>query len=904
MARLTPPKSPVVCDKHHSGCMWSLYSLFDFRQGNSSRKLISDTKRLKRETSDDVNVKLHHLLTNFDGKFEGINERNDKRVVPDMPNEKKLKREETSTPELKSMHSASKFVGESPPKIRGKEKKMSQRLYAKKLKQPSHPNPVEKSLDKVESAATSRKSVHHKSRRGFGCKSVDVVKHGELNEANDRLTKQMKEVAEEIVNQKLIEGKYLSRDGVNQESKQLLEGLKVLNSNKELFSKLLEDPNSLLVKHIQDLKDSQVQNQQTKSKARQCEEPVTSDKNHSEGRSKLSSSETIIVLKPDSTSMKISHCSSSQSYDSFGENVRGDRPANLSFGHIKKKLRHVMGIDKKEQHLMSVDDTRHGSCAKLQGDDGNKGKSVELTRKNSEKIIHVDNREMDKSSFGIQRRDRNGEASIELEAASSSGSNHKNLLDSSHPRRSESRIYLEDWKSFSEMLKNETEDNKFFQKQALKTLQRMISYPEYDFLPISSPRRESKYGFVSTQMRFSPYGNSQMAYGNNWRLQEEQKSSSSSSLMKNIEGSTKSQKPNNKLQVVDTKTCISDNHFAPTRGETSVEAMPFEQDGINKNDAMETSGTRSTEEANSSEVLSESDSRVSTSTIESNDIICQEVTCSLQAATEPCYTDKTCTNFLDGTTNIDEENENLKCSRLDLPLEDHPSTPPNNQRVEYPDIIKDRGFQSPVSVLESFFTDATSPPSTTPEHAKQGEQHSIAALVKPPSDPETNIATSLYVNGSISDFIKAVMQASSLNWDELSLKCYPLDQLIDPSLLDTIKLQGNQFCDDYKLIFDCVSEVTVEVYDTHVRHSPWFSFVKPNLQTLPMEKLVFREAMKCIEWHFQPQPSLRTLDQLVKKDLARSEIWLDIRADVEDTVNEMMEGVLDELVMETIFELH
>lgn len=109
MARLTPPKSPMVCDKHKSGCLWSLYSLFEFRHGNSNRKLLSDhTKRLKRsdvvgETqilcpffasilflstmlisfsvrlrfqniftfADDGDVKQNDLLTKFDEKFQG-----------------------------------------------------------------------------------------------------------------------------------------------------------------------------------------------------------------------------------------------------------------------------------------------------------------------------------------------------------------------------------------------------------------------------------------------------------------------------------------------------------------------------------------------------------------------------------------------------------------------------------------------------------------------------------------------------------------------------------------------------------------------------------------------------------------------------------------------------------------
>lgn len=48
MARVTPPKSPVVSKKKQSGCMWGLYSLFAFHQGRSDRKLLSYRKGSKK----------------------------------------------------------------------------------------------------------------------------------------------------------------------------------------------------------------------------------------------------------------------------------------------------------------------------------------------------------------------------------------------------------------------------------------------------------------------------------------------------------------------------------------------------------------------------------------------------------------------------------------------------------------------------------------------------------------------------------------------------------------------------------------------------------------------------------------------------------------------------------------
>lgn len=40
----------VRYEKDQSGCMWGLISLFDFRHGRASRKLLADKKRPGRQT--------------------------------------------------------------------------------------------------------------------------------------------------------------------------------------------------------------------------------------------------------------------------------------------------------------------------------------------------------------------------------------------------------------------------------------------------------------------------------------------------------------------------------------------------------------------------------------------------------------------------------------------------------------------------------------------------------------------------------------------------------------------------------------------------------------------------------------------------------------------------------------
>lgn len=64
-----------------------------------------------------------------------------------------------------------------------------------------------------------------------------------------------------VVDRNFINGEYLCKDGAGSQPHQFFDALQILYSNKELFLKLLQDPNSLLVKQIHDLQFSQVKEQ-------------------------------------------------------------------------------------------------------------------------------------------------------------------------------------------------------------------------------------------------------------------------------------------------------------------------------------------------------------------------------------------------------------------------------------------------------------------------------------------------------------------------------------------------------------------------------------------------------------------------------------------------------------------
>lgn len=70
---------------------------------------------------------------------------------------------------------------------------------------------------------------------------------------DERLTDAM----EVFLNQKFVEAKQISKGETTQYSKAIKHVLQILNLNKKLFMKMLEDPNSYLARHIDDLRKAQ-----------------------------------------------------------------------------------------------------------------------------------------------------------------------------------------------------------------------------------------------------------------------------------------------------------------------------------------------------------------------------------------------------------------------------------------------------------------------------------------------------------------------------------------------------------------------------------------------------------------------------------------------------------------------
>uniref|UniRef100_A0A1J3E5D7 DUF4378 domain-containing protein n=1 Tax=Noccaea caerulescens TaxID=107243 RepID=A0A1J3E5D7_NOCCA len=251
------PKSPLVYESYKSGCGWKLINLFDFRHVKSGNKRLTPEKKFIRDSAGNVYTKSQlDLLKTLHEKCQCNN-----RIV---------EAENSCKPKTRRRSLSSDREGEN----NDESSKPVQGLLEREIKRIK--NLQEETCDKQKQKQSSLS---------------DCEKNTEIN-----LQVCVNEAAETLICSKAEEkGK--------DRSKQFMEALDILSSNKELFITLLQNPNSFSAKKGQDLEGSKVK------------EPDDLD--------------DIVLLKP--------RLSSSV-----------DDRVYLRFKHLAKKLKLVVGSNKDE----------------------------------------------------------------------------------------------------------------------------------------------------------------------------------------------------------------------------------------------------------------------------------------------------------------------------------------------------------------------------------------------------------------------------------------------------------------------------------------------------------------------------------------------------------------------------
>lgn len=382
----------------------------------------------------------------------------------------------------------------------------------------------QKPLDNLDLEMIMEELAQINQRNANGSKNdlhgdLDVPSGQAVNVVEEKLVAAIILLAE----QRLNCSKRFGEDGNNCCSKEFMDALKTLSLNKGLLLKLLQDPNSKLVKHVQSLEDARLSRDtvtnllpasslsEDKPGKLKCDES-SSRKQRSFFRRRTKSLESypvagdkdllnqnkIVILKPGQSgaqSPQIDMRVSSLRLQSpnMDDRVQSDRNASqFSFTEIKRKLRHAIG---KERQGISPDRLNLKCNPKHQNSNhSDKGSTGENLCWSSPNRNHFYTERFLTSSPSFKK----GEPVGKLKDGTMNET-------SQYSRLGGSNIYVEAKKHLSEMLNNGGETPDSVTLQLPKSLGRILSLPEYNNgTPCCSPRKYGDDIFVTTQIKLSP----------------------------------------------------------------------------------------------------------------------------------------------------------------------------------------------------------------------------------------------------------------------------------------------------------------------------------------------------------------------------------------------------------------
>ncbi|XP_073141337.1 uncharacterized protein [Henckelia pumila] len=702
----------------------------------------------------------------------------------------------------------------------------------------------------------------------------------------------------------LVEQRLNDRINLGEEGKFCSKGLMdTFGSNEELFLKLLHDPNSVLVQHIQNLEVAGFEKGQKLglvtgthlseekptnlkddgfSSRKQCNffrrrtkslDSFTSERDEEfvisrPGSKRLQSPDTTIRYSPHSPCNAVNNAHSERNRSQF------------SFTEIKRKLKNAMG---KERHGISWDGIIQESCSKQQNRNNNedKGQVVENFGWSSPSRNHFYSERFANPSTILKRGEQASKSrDRSLEAVKGT---------CQYPNLGESNIYIEARKHLCEMLNNGDVNAESTSRRLPKSLGRILCLPEYNSSPFCSPREHVDDIFITAQMRLSPRG---VVKNNVSGLAQENHITQASADRQNYEN-------------------LSYPFFDRVQSSDTNINVPCREDHENSSEVQSCTEHITVHEvpSYSSKLLGIEEMTESRSD-EAGEII--SVSCKLPSNATQIDVQNGDIREVDGeessSQRLKDSNQGFKS---DLFREGQMLSPPALPLVHSPgtveskdseDAINNTDRASPISVLEPLFTDDdVSPASKSQRVGKDVEPRQIHFEEQScASEQGTCMKISLEGEESAFEYVEAVLLGSGLNWDEFLLRWFSLIEVLDPSLFDEVELFSSRPRHDQKLLFDCSNEVLTKVCETRFECLTGRSSVSHSILPVPTGMDLINEVWKQVEWHVFRSLVLHSLDQLVKTDTVQYGKCLNIRSDIERTSYEMGETIFDELVEDTV----
>lgn len=845
MAKNSHKRSPRL-RKENSNCMGGLISMFDFRQGRSTQRLLSDKKcRAARNLGASYSSGKDDLPCNREenhGDAENLTKLSDTeadKVNLGVTSIKALMEEEMSRAHHFRKESSSKIewlkaelqLEDNAEKSHSEQAKNSSvdsddhahdlNISTKLISQQSDfPNISEVLTSDIDVAAFmvdycsnsfqfKDNQLQFKNKIDQNPSQEDLKKSELVNDSVTFLQKAIVDIAMALLKQKSTNSSKFS--GNTEVEDEFKNALQMLNSNKDLFLKLLGDPDSPIRKHIEDLqnvhigKPSKIAENQMLWELPGSKQPRKQRGRHffRKGKKLTVANQSnecsdakvvnrIVVLKPNlvrnqNPSNTVCSASSIQSQRGLENKEDGERlSSHFSLKEIKRRFRNVVGASRKERRSIAMDGVLH---------------KIPYGRHISSKNEIYCRRE------AIEIGDDQKSNTKEIQKK-----NELSFYAAPQMLYREAAFYDEARRHLSELLRMESEGESLPAIQVSKSLGRILSFPGFNYL---SPRLSS----------------------------------------------AREKEPESPREKTSVFLCHSSQNFDTKYLRTSRQKESFH----NTNKSQEaknvlqshTGSMEITEVEDCMQIEEGSQVEAQFVSISNEDDIPSEI--------------------------FKEEGSSMLLEPVKFEEMFQPSTPTASSSAVPQDprdtdcAIDNTGRPSPISVLEPlYFEDVSSPASLKTEHGINAERKTQ------PTEPQ--IGSSDASSGSID---------SEAN----TITCMEFDEA---SLFDEMEISYGSLISDPKFLFDSIDEVVTEIKERH-SSTPWVSLIKPCIRPLQKQEDFINEAHKRIKWHLDVQFPI-TLERAVKKDFDGG-AWFNLQLEAEDAVNEIGNEILDYLFEETALEL-
>uniref|UniRef100_A0A1J3CB03 Protein TRM32 n=1 Tax=Noccaea caerulescens TaxID=107243 RepID=A0A1J3CB03_NOCCA len=829
------------------GCMWGFMNMFTFRHGPLAHKLLAAGNPRNNELGKTK-------CRDKDAQEKQVGEEGNVTITIIKPSVKKLIAEELfNDNEIKKQRENDEAGQLSDSELEGRRRK-NQRRKNKTRKNScdnfSHINTVGSEEPEVH----RRNKKHHGSARSLDIDNMieefyseihrrstknEVVKH-----QHEDYKEKLRELVKFLISQKLLHGNRPRENSEILTCKDLMEVFQILGSDEELFLKLLQDPEILVPRDIQDSQNCQSQkggeetlnlieitggaSEQSslaekrwssffRKKDTPPQEAIDDDK-------ECEASDRIFILKPRSSSFSSpdtgnSRCSSPDSHLMRNKLQNERNNSHFFLSEIKRKLKQAI---RKEQPGLQ----REGGFG-------------EGFPKNVPTKDHFFLERMAKPSTSLKKP-------------------QKVLQEQSEDDKKQrvSNIYTEAKKHLSEMLNNGDLNSNSASKQVQRTLGRILSLPEY-LSPLSSPgRRLEKNSTVHRKSASSDFINVV-------NIKKENQASQPEDAMKDvdIQGCNISKEPENSVEPLQ-----------PTASEPTERSVGIE-DGTAKEDQSSSAGS-----ADDVTIINEID------------IVPEESSSALVGDLLTVEAHEEQRDSIISKQTSHEESQPPLASYVDSPSQCLAKSEECKSAItDFPE------WSSPISVLEPIFIEDDIIPSKLRSQSDEAHvQPWCIHFDEKDSAAKNSDKTTTSDKELVFKYVRAVLDAVDSDFEELYLKAQFSDQLLEPALISNIPFCPNQLCPDHELLFDCINEVLMEL----CCYPPWASSVTPRTRVFSTVKSIIQEVQEAVYWHLLPLPLPHALDQIVRKDMSKAGNWLDIRCDTDFVGFQTSEVILEELLEE------